>query len=131
VKRSTRSVAGAIFGAAILLPILANGCGDADGLATVTGTVRLDGKPIAGAAVHFTVQGQPPSHGTTDKYGRYDLYRTRSVRGAAIGTNRVGVSISPGPRNQPLPENFSLAASELVFEVKRGKNHIDLDLRSN
>jgi hypothetical protein len=85
---------------------------------------------VAGAVVHFTVQGQPPSHARSDANGKYDLYRTRSVRGAAVGTNRVGVSLSSDSKGQPLPENFSLAATELDFEVKPGSNRIDLDLTS-
>src|SRR5262249_38299295 len=102
-------------------------------MAGVTGTVRLDGKPLVGASVRFTVQGQPPSWGRADDNGYYELRRTRSVSGAAIGMNEVKVSTfrDLGDRIEPetVPARYN-ANSELVYEVKPGNNRIDLELTS-
>jgi len=132
VKRNISSTARAVIAAGVLLP-LAIGCGYADGMAGVTGTVRLDGKPLVGASVRFTVQGQPPSWGRTDDNGNYELSRTRSVSGAAIGTNQVKVSTYRNLGDRILPETVPArysTNSELVYEVKPGNNRIDLDLTS-
>jgi hypothetical protein len=133
VKRNIGSIARAIIGAGVLL-FVETGCGRSDGLASVTGTVRLDGKPLVGAQVQFTVEGQPPSLGRTDDNGYYELRRTRSVSGAAIGTNRVIVRTfrDLGNRIQPetLPARYN-TRSQLVYDVKAGSNQIDLELTSH
>ena len=132
MKRNIGSLARAVIGAGVLL-FVGTGCGRSDGLASVTGTVRLDGKPLVGASVQFAVPGQPPSWGRTDDNGSYELRRTRSVSGAAIGTNQVKVSTYRNLGDRILPETVPArysTNSELVYEVKPGNNRIDLDLTS-
>ena len=75
-------------GAALALVCLV-GCGSK--LASVSGIVRLDGKPIAAAGVAFhPVDKGPVASGTTDADGRYRL-ETGSQSGVAPGEYRVTV----------------------------------------
>ena len=133
MKRYLGVTARAVIGAGVLL-FLGTGCGRSDGLAVVTGTVLLDGKPLAGAQVQFTVEGQPPSYGRTDANGNYELRRTRSVNGAAIGSNKVIVRTFRDLGNRIVPETLPArynTRSQLVYEVKSGSNRIDLELTSH
>ena len=132
MRRKVGSMVRAVIGAGVLL-FVGIGCGRRDGLATVTGTVRLDGKPLAGAQIQFTVEGQPPSLGRTDADGYYEMRRTRSVSGATIGTNRVFVRTFRDLGDRILPEALPArynTRSELVYDVKPGSNRIDLELTS-
>ncbi|HID22366.1 MAG TPA: carboxypeptidase regulatory-like domain-containing protein [Planctomycetaceae bacterium] len=56
--------------------------------ADVSGTVYLDGKPLAGADVHFvSPDGKFVGYGQTDSQGKYTL-----VQGAVPGKNKVFIS---------------------------------------
>lgn len=71
----------------LALSVLFGGCGHAGkprpGTVKVSGTVTLDGKPLARAEVHF-VSDRFRSVGRTDSQGRFEL-----VQGAVPGENRV------------------------------------------
>ncbi|MBW3539735.1 MAG: hypothetical protein KY476_05645 [Planctomycetes bacterium] len=69
----------------LLLPMAtAIGCGGSeDVLVPVSGTVTLNGKPLAGAEVHF-VTAKFEGYGKTNTEGHYEL-----VNGAAPGPNKV------------------------------------------
>lgn len=59
---------------------------------SVTGTVRLDGLPVADAAVLLEpVAGGPAAHGVTDARGRFDL-QSANRYGVAAGQYRVAVT---------------------------------------
>lgn len=80
----------------LLLVLLAAGCGDGYRLAPVSGTVTLNGKPLAGADVHFQPIGSkenpspgPGSHGKTDAEGHYTLRVDARQAGAVVGKHRV------------------------------------------
>ena len=85
--------------------VLLAGCGG--GLAPVSGTVTLDGEPVAGAKVTFLPAGPGiPATGTTDATGRYEL---------RIGSGRTGV-----PRGR-----YGVTVSKLkVSTVTQGGAHI-------
>ncbi|MEO2018121.1 MAG: carboxypeptidase-like regulatory domain-containing protein [Fuerstiella sp.] len=76
------------------------GCGgggptDQPDLADVSGTVTLDGKPLANAMVEFSPDGEGrPSTGTTSSNGSYTLQYTANHSGAKIGVHSVTVSIA-------------------------------------
>src|SRR5262245_22845893 len=82
--------------------LAACGCGGGPKLAPVSGVVKLDGAPLAGAAVQFqpvSPDGQTPpgpgSYGKTDADGRYSLKTVdRDRAGAVVGTHRVSISIA-------------------------------------
>ncbi len=75
------------------------GCGgggpaDQPDLANVSGTVTLDGKPLADAMVQFNPDGEGrPSSGTTSSDGSYTLQYTADHSGAKIGGHSVTVSL--------------------------------------
>ncbi len=117
--------------------LLTMGCGAGDyDLAPVSGTVTLDGKPVAGARVIFEPQrsGQealsagPGSDGITDDDGRYSLRTTADgQRGAVVGNHSVTISTfhaeadrsrdsSRVIRKEEIPSRFFEPGS-LVYEV--------------
>jgi hypothetical protein len=73
----------------LALPLLA-GCGK---FVPVTGTVRMDKKPLAKAGVMFhAVDKGPVASGTTDAQGRFELF-TVNQRGVLPGKYKVTVSL--------------------------------------
>jgi hypothetical protein len=84
----------------LLLVLAAGGCGgDVYPLARVSGTVTLDGAPVADARVGFepvrqgdSLEAGPGSYGKTDQQGRFRLTSLHGDDGAVIGTHVVRIS---------------------------------------
>lgn len=126
----------------------------------VSGSVTLDGKPMTNRLVVFVPKaGGQTSTATTNSEGKYELIGA-STKGALIGLHTVSISsvkeaaaaavdFSQMPSDsaqyasQGDPAAYKKAAefkeviparynikSELVEEVKAGKNTIDFDLKS-
>lgn len=120
------------------LLIAAGGCGSGPAeelppLATVTGTVTLDGEPLAGANVMFTPQaGGALSSGTTDDQGRYELRYGAAETGAAIGRHKVRISKhgTGSDTTDAVPEKYN-AATTLEREVTEGANQLDFELTTD
>jgi hypothetical protein len=95
-------------------------------VAPVTGRVTLNGQPLKNADVLFQPEdNQPPAYGRTDEDGRYEMAYKRGVGGAAVGWNRVGISVSRelvrnAPKLAPLEDPRR--------EVKSGQNVFDFDV---
>ena len=122
------------------------GCGGGPTLATVSGRVTLDGKPLANAAVTFIPVPRPGSQvagdsasGMTDENGRFAL-RTYTVQGwkdgVQVGKHRVSISQQEtrgeGDRSvtiQKLPRRYN-EATELTADVAAGANQKDFELQS-
>ena len=135
--------------ACVTLSVLLTGCGsgiaDLPELGTVTGTVTLDGTPLADAAVSFTPASGRHSGGTTDDQGYYSLQYTADESGAKIGLHTVRIEIIREGDYLDDPDNKSAAAtdaaanlpavynikSELSAEVKSGSNTFDFNLTSD
>jgi hypothetical protein len=108
------------------------------GLGRVTGTVTMDGQPVADAAISFegTKPGEPPSLGKTDASGNYELYYSRGHKGATIGEHTVYITTYRGPTDEdPQPKKETIPAkyngkSELKTTVSRGQNKLDFALKS-
>jgi hypothetical protein len=120
------------FSVALLLSLLTFGCGHGDRpeLGTVTGTVTLDGKPLANAYVKFQPTLGRMSMSCTDKDGHYDLIYVRSIRGAKVGQHSISIStyledVSP----ERIPKKYN-SETTLKREVKSGENTIDFLLES-
>ena len=124
----------------LALALLASGCRRGPRLGTVTGTVTLDGKPLANAQVEFQpTAGAPPSYGTTDALGRYELRYTKEKLGAVVGghivritTQTTAVDPETGEEYQipqRVPEKYNYR-SELVRQVTPEPNIIDFRLES-
>src|SRR4051812_16612728 len=136
------------IGSLLLLVALSftGGCGN--GLASVSGTVTLDGQPVIGGqekygTVSFSRDGGGGATGVAiiDSSGHYQL-KTGSQSGVEPGTYQVAISIkriTPGPNEYAetkatliSPAKYgSVPTSGLRAEVKQGRNTIDFDLVSN
>jgi len=86
--------------ASIFLTLGLSGCGSSDGydLVPVSGTVTLDGQPLAGATISFQPAGGtaigPSSGAVTDSSGKYELKTSEaeSRPGAVVGSHQVQVT---------------------------------------
>ena len=135
--------------------VSAIGCGDArENVDTtkVSGTITLDGKPLAGTSVHFIGEGGKfVGVGTTDPEGKYTLDRGSipGEKGAMPGTNQVYLSMGdsaseeppivfPAPSAAPQPKKGLIPAKytdptkpALTFDVpERGTESADFELSS-
>jgi len=121
---------------AIVVLGFAIGCGDNSGpkLAQVSGTIKVDGKPIPGLNVFFVPEaGGAPSVGGTNAAGKYTLLYPSNKSGAIVGKPRVRVE-APEPESddsgKPTAAPVKLPNKELAAEVKPGNNTINFDLKS-
>lgn len=137
-----RAAASLMVGA---LALVCWGCGKSD-LASVSGTVTLDGAPLEGAEINFMpVGGGGVSFAETDGEGRYTLTHSDGSRGAVVGQHRVSINKEREPSGVPagsggkrpedhappglLPPKYN-DKTELTAEVKAGDNAIDFALTS-
>ena len=69
------------------------GSGGLEGLTNVTGTVTYQGKPVEGATVAFTPEGQGrAASGRTDASGKFSLTTLNANDGAVPGKYKVAVA---------------------------------------
>lgn len=116
---------------------LASGC--SNGLSGVTGTVKLDGKPLEKAFVEFSPPDGRPSMGKTNANGYYRLEYSTSQTGVEEGEHTVRIFThedasvdmktgEPTPAvKEIVPAKYN-RKTELKKEVKSGSNTIDFDL---
>jgi hypothetical protein len=118
---------------------LALGCGGRDDLGRVSGTITLDGEPLADANVQFEplTPGGSTSYGKTNSSGNYELMFSRSTTGASLGETRVRITtfdiVSRDGRDVGLPEKVPAkfnTESELIVKVAPGSNDLDFDLET-
>ena len=108
---------------------------DLPDLGQVTGTITLDGKPLAGASVTFEPQSEAKgSSGTTDETGKYELMFTMDAKGAVTGKHTVSIESMPSAENMDevveIPARYNME-TELTADVKAGENEgVDFDLTS-
>jgi len=118
----------------ILVATAILGCGPSQGptLGQVSGTVTLDGTPLAHATVLFTPAGMGrTSQGITDGHGRYQLHYLRDIRGANIDQHSVRITTAgeaTGSR-ELLPPRYH-TCTELAGLVAAGQNTNNFDLQS-
>ena len=122
-----------------LVPISLIGCGPESKMATITGTVTVDGTaPATGAISFVAVDGLTPNTGTTITDGKF----TSEV---PIGESKVEIRVSkvvgrkklydtPDSPMQDimeevLPPKYN-ETTELRFTAKKGKNENNWDLKS-
>ncbi|MFM7244244.1 MAG: hypothetical protein ACKO40_08725 [Planctomycetaceae bacterium] len=97
-------------------------------IADVSGTVRVDGKPIKGLIVVFDPQSKDAPRGvaTTADEGRYQVRRLGpgAKTGVPVGTYAVRVSADPDSPGAPkIPADVS-RGSVFSFEVKPGSENV-------
>ena len=101
------------------------GCGG-ENYAPVSGTVTLDGEPLADAKLIFEPIGDASgtaagkvSYGRTDTAGHFTLTcPVAATAGAAVGEHRVRVVTAMA--NDPTPEQMTAARAKLQAEEKAG-----------
>jgi hypothetical protein len=109
------------------------------GLGRVTGSVTMDGNAVPNATVMFTPKeaGATASIGRTDDTGKYELYYSRSAKGAKVGEHTVTISDydesgeegSRQTHKETIPARYNVK-TELTADVKRGTNQIDFPLKA-
>lgn len=125
---------------ALLLFITCVGCGGrGPKIATVRGTVTVDGEPLPYAAVVFNPENGRPAGATTDEDGNYTLNFTEGRQGALLGTHRVVITTRRDPwkdkhgnpqpgSKEKLPARYN-SNSILTFTVEPATENIaDFDL---
>lgn len=114
------------------------GCGSSDTpeLGSVSGTVTLDGAPLAGATVMFRPKaGGRPAMADTDEQGKYVLRYNPSETGGVVGLNLVRISKKGEAASDEevakelIPAKYN-EESTLEYEVGSGKNEINIELSS-
>ena len=122
----------------LLFCLLTAGCSSDDGLATVTGTVTLNGQPLPNATVQFrpTSSDGVVAFGRTDAEGQYKLMRTVKVAGALPGEYSVSIRtadtlFSDGQddtnQEERVPARYN-DQTELTRSVEPGENTFDFAL---
>ena len=120
------------------------GCGGekekgAQQLGAVTGTVTLDGTPVADATVTFTSEKNLTSMGTTDKAGKYTATFGPNA-GVVVGENTVKITVAVKQEHDEngqvkagagivIPDKYNTATT-LKVTVKPGANTHDFPLTS-
>ncbi len=122
--------------------LILGGCGPGGPeIASVEGTVTMDGKPLANATVVFSPMGGRPAGARTDQDGHYVLNFGSGRKGAMPGINKIRITTVseafvdedgkkvPGSR-ETIPVEYN-QSSTLEFDVKAGeKNLADFNLKS-
>jgi hypothetical protein len=132
-----------LFAAPVVI-FFAGGCGGSKyPTAPVSGTVTMDGKPLANGSLTYQPEGGGmASHGRTDESGRYTLKSIRDdFDGAVVAKHRViirtvGKSSTDTSSDRadptavdPIPKKYN-DATELTMEVPaEGRDDADFDLK--
>jgi hypothetical protein len=120
--------------------LVAGGCGRPSHLpelGDVSGTVTLDGRPIARATVSFEPGQGRTSLGTTDAQGRYTLEFAGGYKGAVLGQHTVRIGTGQGSLPdahgkfvaESVPAAYNMH-STFAADVKPGQNTFTFDLSS-
>jgi hypothetical protein len=132
-----------------LLPLL-SGCGEDRPSSAVSGTVTIDGRPMAGVIVRFQPVGTGASpkqkvgmgsYGKTDADGRFRMYFSdNDASGAVPGEHIVVIDELTPPEEENNDAGFSSKAKSRIpkpwkdgsrrFTVKDGANEATFDLSS-
>ena len=128
----------------VLAVVFLAGCRDKSQLsvASVTGTVTLDGKPLTQGTVIFTPERGRAARGEIGSDGSFTLSTYGESDGASVGTHQVSIIAIEGDEEvgfessvEPkwlIPRRYGAAAtSGLEFEVEAGEqNEPRFDLSS-
>ena len=102
-------------------------------LATVTGTVSLDGNPLPAANVLFQPQQGKTAFAMTDENGKFELMYNQDVTGATPGNYTVKISKEKNPEepgNELLPAKYN-EQTTLTADVKADQeNDFQFDLKT-
>lgn len=102
------------------------GCGgqNADygqlGLVSISGTVTLDGEPVAGAAVYFYEPDESYCFGVTDAMGEYTMMLNSEKSGVTPGKKTVKISTASNPLGDAAESPEGEMAEEEDPDAKAG-----------
>ena len=118
----------------LALCLLGSGCGGNSEIASVSGTITLDGTPLAQASVTFQPDKGRPSHGGTDDKGFYTLTYSMQEKGAVIGPSTVRISTATEDadgkrRRESVPKRY-FGEGGVKVQVENKNNKIDIALTS-
>ena len=120
----------------LLISVSLAGCesGETANVGSVSGTVTLDGSPLAGASIVFQPENGRPASGGTDDNGYYSLSYSNNQSGAIVGPCQVTISTAfENEDGQALSERVPakyLQPGALTADVKSGSNEYNFDLVS-
>jgi hypothetical protein len=107
--------------------LLCIGCGQSLPVAPVSGTITIDGQPLAGATITTqpiatdTQNPGPGSFGHTDDQGHYELELVQPARkGAIIGQHRVMISRANAAEASSSPQRAAGSDVEFWTDDPRG-----------
>lgn len=116
----------------LTIPMIGCGGGKPYKLATVSGTVTLDGEPVANAEVYFEPQPVddninvgPSSIGTTDSQGKFTLTTRFKEEGAVVGPHKVFIQYAGF---DPEAEDAAKAAMQEAKQDKEDEGGAKSDL---
>ncbi|MDR2345440.1 MAG: Ig-like domain-containing protein [Planctomycetaceae bacterium] len=113
-------------------------------LATVTGIITFDGRPLENAQIQFVQNDGFFSYGVTDSNGHYQMQFDSKHKGVKAGkhTVKIWMTMSGPGFEQLLPDNFKKNDNEIIpiqynhdsilsADVEAGKTQsFDFDLKS-
>jgi hypothetical protein len=139
----------------IFAALLATGCGGDKpdyanlNLVDVSGTVTLDGEPLAGAGVFFEAFDQTFSYAETDSSGYYAMRFNSEITGVLPGPKIVRIRstglgfddggdsedapderVSAGEKSERVPARYN-SASELAVTVSDSRRTFNFELTSD
>jgi hypothetical protein len=123
-------VRGIVMGAGLAIAFY--GCGGAEipELASVEGTVKLDGKPLAGVIIVAFPEVGRPATANVDEFGHYELQYKKGIEGTKLGKNRISFTWPTGASGPAIPAKYGEQSQEMI-EVKEGVNTFDFDMVSD
>ncbi|MBY0458539.1 MAG: DUF4198 domain-containing protein [Gemmataceae bacterium] len=148
-----RTLVAAALGAGLFALV---GCGDGSKYVPVSGTVKVNGKPYANAAVFFQPVGDKNnpnpgrgSSGVTDANGRFTLKTSEGVSGAVVGTHQIKILTNsadvvgfdpatgskddvPGPKKDvdPIPADWRSLGNHTFDVPPGGTDAANFDIES-
>lgn len=135
-RRQTQARVVATAVAILVVAAATGGCwGRKSNVASVTGVVTLDGKPVARATVGFQPRSGRPAYGGTDEQGHYKLFYDFRSAGAVVGTCDVTITTAyedEEGRRQPerIPKKY-FKPGALVVDVEPKANVFNFELTSS
>jgi len=122
----------------LLLLLFAAGCSGPE-RGTVSGTVTLDGQPIAGVFVVLQPDGHsaPQARGVSDDGGEFALHPDDGSEGIVVGHYRVTVldiqtAAPPGNKEDDGPEAAPAGSGRVPVRYQRGdKTPLEVDVSAD
>jgi hypothetical protein len=119
---------------AVALLLATAGCGDGrPKRVPVSGTVLIDGKPLAFGVVQFAPEGVRPSTGRLDSAGRFSLSSYEPDDGVALGKHKVMVDgsepVGEDARKWHAPKHYaSMKTSGLEIQIDGPRDDLRIEL---